>query len=83
MPPASPTAAAECYHVTEHWPVFDKRTGPMRRHRDRTISPSDAKTLLVSVNYEADVTWNENTYFDKKNNLGNLLVNVFMLCAII
>ena len=35
------------------------------------------------MNYEADVTWNENTYTGKKNNLGNLMLNVFLLCAIL
>jgi hypothetical protein len=35
------------------------------------------------VNYDADVTWNENTYFTKKDNIANLLVNVIILCAII
>jgi hypothetical protein len=48
-----------------------------------TISGADAKALLSLVNYEADITWNENTYTGKKNNLGNLLLNVFMLCAIL
>ena len=47
------------------------------------ISPDDAKSLLGLVNYEADVTWNENTYTGKKNNLGNLILNIFMLCAIL
>ena len=64
-------------------PVFDKRTGPMLVIATGTISPDDAKSLLGAVNYEADVTWNENTYTGKKNNLGNLLLNVFMLCAIL
>ena len=35
------------------------------------------------MNYEADVTWNENTYTGKKNNLGNLLLNIFLLCGIL
>ena len=35
------------------------------------------------MNYEADVTWNENTFQGKKNNLGNLLINVFLLCGIL
>jgi hypothetical protein len=35
------------------------------------------------VNYEADVNWTENTYQGKKNNLGNLLINVFLLCGIL
>ena len=47
------------------------------------ISSSEAKALLASVTYEADVTWNENTYFDKKNNVANLLVNVILLCIIV
>jgi hypothetical protein len=64
-------------------PVFDKRTGPMLVIATGAISPDDAKSLLSSVNYEADVTWNENTYTGKKNNLGNLLLNVFLLCAIL
>jgi hypothetical protein len=64
-------------------PVFDKRTGPMLVIATGAVSESDAKALLSLVNYEADVTWNENTYTGKKNNLGNLLLNVFMLCAIL
>jgi hypothetical protein len=35
------------------------------------------------VNYDADVTWNQNTYFTKKDNIANLLVNVIILCGII
>jgi hypothetical protein len=64
-------------------PVFDKRTGPMVVVAAGAISPDDAKSLLGLVNYEADVTWNENTYTGKKNNLGNLILNIFMLCAIL
>ena len=33
------------------------------------------------MNYDASVTWNENTYFDKKNNIANLLVNI-IFCAL-
>jgi hypothetical protein len=64
-------------------PVFDKRTGPILVVATGAISSDDAKSLLSAVNYEADVTWNENTYTGKKNNLGNLLLNIFMLCAIL
>jgi hypothetical protein len=64
-------------------PFFDKRTGPIIAIAAGPISQSDAQTLLGAVNYEASVTWNENTYFDKKNNLANLLVNIILLCIII
>ncbi len=63
--------------------IFDKRTGPMVVLAAGTISQAEARALLSAVNYEADVTWNENTYTGRKNNLGNLLLNVFLLCAIL
>jgi len=64
-------------------PYFARRTGPIDVVAAGPLSQSQAKSLLESVNYDADVTWNQNTYFDKKNNVANLLVNVIILCAII
>ena len=60
-----------------------KRTGPLVAVVSGNISESEAKTLLASVNYDADITWNQNTFFDKKNNIGYLLVNVILLIAIL
>jgi hypothetical protein len=64
-------------------PYWDRRTGPIVVVAAGPLSKSEATSLLASVNYDADVTWNENTYLDKKNNLANLLVNVIILCGII
>jgi hypothetical protein len=64
-------------------PFFDKRSGPIVAIVAGPLSESDAQTLLGAVHYEASVTWNENTYFDKKNNIANLLVNIILLCIII
>jgi hypothetical protein len=64
-------------------PFFDKRTGPIVAIAAGALSRSDAQTLLGAVNYDASVTWNENTYFDKKNNIANLLVNIILLCIIV
>jgi hypothetical protein len=64
-------------------PFFDKRTGPILAIAAGPLSQSDAQTLLGAVNYEASVTWNENTYFDKKNNIANLLVNIIFLCILV
>jgi hypothetical protein len=64
-------------------PFFDKRSGPIVAIVSGPLSQSDAQTLLGAVNYEASVTWNENTYFDKKNNVANLLVNIILLCIMI
>jgi len=64
-------------------PFFDKRTGPIVAIAAGQLSQSDARTLLGAVNWDASVTWNENTYFDKKNNIANLLVNIIILCIIV
>ena len=64
-------------------PVFDRRTGPIVALLTGPISPGEAKSLLGLVNYDADVTWNENTFFNKNDNVGTLLVNIIILCAIL
>ena len=64
-------------------PFFDRRTGPIVVIAAGPLSQSEAKSLLAAVNYDANVTWNENTFFDQKNNAANLLVNVIILCGII
>jgi hypothetical protein len=64
-------------------PFFDKRTGPIIAIAAGPLSQAEARSLLSSINYEADVTWNENTFADKKNNLANLLFNVIILCGIV
>jgi len=64
-------------------PIFDKRTGPIVVVAAGPLSQTEAKSLLASVNYDANITWNENTYFTKRDNLANLLVNVIILCFII
>jgi hypothetical protein len=57
-----------------------KRSGPIVAVAAGTFSQSDAESL-ASIHYDADVTWNENTFFDKKNNVANLLWNVVLLCG--
>jgi len=64
-------------------PFVAKRSGPIVAIAAGPLSPSDAKSLLASVNYDADVTWNENAGLSKKNNLANLLVNIIILCFIL
>jgi hypothetical protein len=63
--------------------MYSKRTGPIVAVVNGSISESEAKTLLASVNWDADITWNQNTHYDKRENLGYLLVNVIMLTVII
>src|SRR3982074_2236545 len=64
-------------------PFFETRTGPIIVIAAGPLSKSEAKSLMSWISYEADVTWNENTYASKKNNLANLLFNVIVLCGIV
>ena len=64
-------------------PFFARRSGPMLAVATGSLSQSEGSSLVGSVNYEADVTWNENTYNDKKNNIGNIVVTALMLCGIL
>jgi len=67
--------------VVEVGTFREKRSGPIVAVASGLLSESEAKSLLDRVNYSADVTWNENTFFDKKNNVANLLWNVVLLCG--
>jgi hypothetical protein len=60
-----------------------RRTGPILVLASGALSAADSRTLLSSVNYDADVTWNENTHFTRRDNVANLIVGVILLAAII
>ncbi len=60
-----------------------KRTGPLVAIVKGKIPESDAKSLLARVNYEANVTWNENTGLGKRDNIGNLVIAASILAGII
>jgi len=60
-----------------------KRTGPLLAIVSGEASRSDAQSLLASVNYEAEVTYNEPTFLSKRDNIGNLILAVFALIGII
>jgi hypothetical protein len=69
--------------VVEVGAFVQKRSGPIVAVAAGPLSESEANALLASVHYDADVTWNENTFFDKKNNVANLLWNVVVLCGVL
>jgi hypothetical protein len=64
-------------------PFFDTRTGPIVAIAAGPLSKSEARSLMSSISYEADVTWNENTYASKKDNMANFLFNAIVLCGIV
>jgi hypothetical protein len=62
---------------------FDKRTGPIVAVAAGPISASDARTLLGTVNYEANITWNTPSESHEVHDLYMLILNVVILCAIL
>ena len=62
---------------------FLRRTGPMLVVATGRISAAEARSLTASVNYDANVTWNEPTFLSKRDNVGNLIVAALALCGIV
>jgi hypothetical protein len=60
-----------------------RRSGPIIALVRGNISPGDAKRILASVNYDANVTWNENAGQGKRDNIGNVVVAALTLAAIL
>ncbi len=67
--------------IVDVGPFFDKRTGPILAIAAGPLSSHEAQQMLSAVRYDADVTWNENTYVSRRDNLANLLFNVVLLCG--
>jgi len=75
--------SAQQAHQLSDSQMTTRRTGPILVVLSGAVSSGDAKSLLSSINYDADVTWNENTYFTRRDNVANLIVGVILLAAII
>jgi hypothetical protein len=69
--------------IVDVGPFFDSRTGPILVIASGPLSKSEARALMGSVSYDADVTWNENTYVSKKDNLANFLYSAIILCGVV
>jgi hypothetical protein len=80
--------ALEAAHPQAHegggLPLFlTKRSGPLLAIVSGAISPREAKSLLASVNYDPEVTWNQRTGLEPRENAGTLIVGVVLLTGII
>jgi hypothetical protein len=60
-----------------------KRSGPIIALVRGNISQGDAARILSAVNYDANVTWNENTGQSKRDNIGNVVVAALTLAAVL
>lgn len=64
-------------------PFYWKRTGPIVVIINGNIPENEAESLKADVNYDANVTWNQSTRPNYRNNMANLVVGVFMLIGVI
>lgn len=74
--------SAEQAHQLGDAQLTARRTGPILVLASGHISEGDAKSLISSVNYDADVTWNEKAP-SRRDNAANLIVGVIVLAAIV
>lgn len=64
-------------------PFYFKRSGPWLAVVNGNIPQNEAQSLLASINYDADVTWNQATRPNPRDNIGNLIVGIFTLIGLI
>jgi hypothetical protein len=64
-------------------PFYFKRTGPIVVIVNGNIPQDEAQPLLASVNYDANVTLTQPTKPDLRENMGNLIIGVFVLIGFI
>ncbi len=81
--PTTPQPQPGVAPILDVGPFFSKRTGPIIAIAAGPLSQGEADALLAPISYEADVTWNENTFLSKKNNVANFLFNAILLCLIV
>jgi hypothetical protein len=60
-----------------------KRSGPILAAVSGEVPDSEAQSLLASVNYDADVTWNQPTRPDPKENRGTFVLAEILLVLIV
>ena len=64
-------------------PFFFKRTGSLLAIVSGNVDRNDAESVLGAINYDADVTWNQATRENRRDNIGNLIIGIFMLIGVL
>jgi len=63
-------------------PFYFKRSGPFVAAVNGSIPADEAQSLLASVNYDADVTWNQPTKLKPSEDRAGFVVALILLCVI-
>jgi len=64
-------------------PFYFKRTGPFVAVINGAISADEAQSLLASVNYDADITWNQATKPRPQEDRAGFIVALVLLCVLV
>jgi uncharacterized protein DUF6599 len=64
-------------------PFYFKRTGPFVALINGNIPAEEAQSLLASVNYDADVTWNQATKLKRDEDRAGFIVALVLLCVLV
>jgi hypothetical protein len=64
-------------------PFYFKRTGPIVAIVNGNIPQDEAQSLLGLVNWDANVTLTQPTRPDQRNNIGNLIITIFVMIGFI
>jgi len=64
-------------------PIATRRTGRILVLVAGSLTADAAKTIASNVNYNADVTWNQNTYHNPKDNVGRVVLGGIFLSAVL
>jgi len=64
-------------------PFYFKRSGPLVAIISGNIPQDEAQSLLAAVNWDAEVTMTQATRQNPKDNLGNLIIGIFVLVGFI
>ncbi|HEU4414033.1 MAG TPA: DUF6599 family protein [Candidatus Angelobacter sp.] len=64
-------------------PFYFRRSGPFVVAVNGSIPPDEAQSLLASVNYDADVTWNQATKNKPPENRAGFIVALILLCILV
>jgi len=64
-------------------PFYFRRTGPLLAVVNGPVDSGEAHLLLDSVFYDANVTLNQATKYNPRDNIGNVIVTIFALIGMI
>ena len=64
-------------------PFYFKRSGPFLAAINGNIASDEAQSLLASVNYDADITWNQATKPRPQEDRAGFIVALVLLCILV